>query len=59
MELKLYDEMLLESSKNKHLFALTSADFKHEILGVIVGVWNCGGRVIYYNPYGSYQAITK
>lgn len=59
MELCLYDEMLLEESKTKHLHSLTCSDFKHEILGVIVGVWNCGGKVIYYNPYGSYQAIVK
>lgn len=59
MELKLYEESLKEESKSKHIQTLQITDFLHEIQGVINSVNNLGGRVIFWNAWGSYTAIVR
>jgi hypothetical protein len=59
MELKLYQECLKPESYGKHIHTLTIEDFKYEVQGIIICVWQAGGRCIYWNNCGSYEAIVN
>ena len=59
MELKLYEECLHIEGKEKHIHNLTKGDFLPNVQEVIEYVWAAGGRVIFWNVYGSYTAIVK